>query len=257
MKRICLIALSLVLMLTFVGCGTGDTVELDLVTPYYEYAQKCIDEGKTDEAIKALEEGIEKTKSEKLQKLLEEITKKTEENKDTASSEKPATSEKTESTETPSRNPQTSSKPAESKPQTDKQPEENTKPQKTTEEIASLWCHGGVYEGSSSQGGKVILTCDFDPYDEEIWFRLESTSSLPAQRVAEVEAFVKTSTLQDDCAEFSFTEDGWGTSGKVKITHNGDTLTVTVYDTVSGGGNWGFTNATYEMLDIDDTVWGM
>ena len=244
-------------MLTFVGCGTGDTVELDLVTPYYEYAQKCIDEGKTDEAIKALEEGIEKTKSEKLQKLLDEITKKTEEDKDTASSEKPVSSDKTESTETPSSELQTSSKPAESEPQTDKQPEENTKPQKTTEEIASLWCHGWVDEDASLEGGSFILYCDFDPFNEEILFTMNLTSSLPAQRIAETEAVIKASTLQDDCAEFSFTEDGWGTSGKVKITHNGDTLTVEVYDTVSGGGNWGFTNATYEMLDIDDTVWGM
>ena len=70
MREIISFIIVLCMVLSFCGCSANNNDAPDLETKYYEYAQECIEKGDTETAIKALEEGVEKTGSEKLKELL-------------------------------------------------------------------------------------------------------------------------------------------------------------------------------------------
>ena len=102
------------MVLSFCGCSANNYDATDLETKYYEYAQECIEKGDTETAIKALEEGVEKTGSEKLKELLNTLK---DENK-----EESQNGSVTDNSSQSSENPSSSQKPADtnssSKPET-------------------------------------------------------------------------------------------------------------------------------------------
>lgn len=74
MKKTLIIFLICLLTLNLCSCSPEKSIDSpDLETQYYTYAQQCIDNGDTEQASKVLEEGIEKTGSEKLKGLLNKL----------------------------------------------------------------------------------------------------------------------------------------------------------------------------------------
>lgn len=100
MKKAIIVLICICVALCFSGCSpkdNGDTTTIE--TKYYEYAQECIEKGDTETAIKALEEGVEKTGSEKLKELLNTLTEENKENESEDQSEPQTSDEDTTSSE--------------------------------------------------------------------------------------------------------------------------------------------------------------
>ena len=228
-------------MFALLGCSSSnDTTQNDIVTQYYDYAQTCIEQGDIEKSKDALEEGIANTGSEKLQNLLNELNKKAEseqtEQKEEAKQEDSDKKEENNSSESDSSVPTVSTS-------------DNNKPTKTAGKIAELWCGWWrTVDSSIDGGGGFYVSCDYNYIDETLWFNVESVSSPPANRVASFEVEVSAIELQNDQLLIEFDEDGWGTSGKCLLTHNGVTITCKIYDVVSGNQNWGFTEGEYELI---------
>lgn len=84
MKKIILVLLSISLILCVCGCSSKNTASTpNIETQYYNYAKECIENKDTEKAKQVLEEGIEKTGSEKLKELLDSLN--AESNEDTSS----------------------------------------------------------------------------------------------------------------------------------------------------------------------------
>lgn len=76
MKKISFLLLIVLTCLSLTACNSNPqntTSEISFEDKYYAYAQSCIDSGDEDKAKEVLKEGIEKTDSEKLQKLLDTL----------------------------------------------------------------------------------------------------------------------------------------------------------------------------------------
>ena len=59
MKKWIALILVWIMLLTLCACSSNESADsLDLETQYYNYAQQCISEGKTDEAKSVLEEVV-------------------------------------------------------------------------------------------------------------------------------------------------------------------------------------------------------
>jgi|GEM_PF-5300490 len=100
-KSILILSVCFLISVSFFGCSSQKVQNnnAEVEAQYYEYAQQCIEEGNVEEAIKALEEGIAATGSEKLQQLLDEIndgknSEKTENIEEPDNEEIPNTSKK-------------------------------------------------------------------------------------------------------------------------------------------------------------------
>lgn len=80
MKKIILVLLSVCLIFCVCGCSSKDTTSKpNIETQYYNYAKECIENKDTEKAKQVLEEGVEKTGSEKLKELLESLDTKSKE----------------------------------------------------------------------------------------------------------------------------------------------------------------------------------
>ena len=72
MKRIVAVILAVIMTLCFASCGEKKSAAT-LEDKYIAAVQKCIDSGENDKAVELLKQGIEKTKSEKLQQMLDSL----------------------------------------------------------------------------------------------------------------------------------------------------------------------------------------
>ena len=72
MKRIVAVTLAVIMTLCFASCGEKKSAAT-LEDKYIAAVQKCIDSGENDKAVELLKQGIEKTKSEKLQQMLDSL----------------------------------------------------------------------------------------------------------------------------------------------------------------------------------------
>ena len=192
------------MLLTLCACSSNESADsLDLETQYYNYAQQCISEGKTDEAKSVLEEGITNTGSEKLQNLLDELSgKKT----DLTTVGSGAATGTGTTTATPSQADGTTSVPA------------------TTQTTASttnsfsayvgLW-YSPVYRDGN---GGYELNLEIQTKDDQVALVLKQYNIFyPSEGLVQIKKVISASEMKDNTLNLIYDDDGNGNAGTIEM----------------------------------------
>lgn len=197
MKKIFVMFFIYLLTLCLCSCSSEkSTNSPDLETQYYNYEQQCIDEGKTEQAVKILKEGIDNTQSEKLKELLNSLTDKA-----------VATT--------------TTTLPIESSTTTAQIAVENN-----FRKYVGKWHCPDLSQGNS--GWIIQLLMDIAIKDDKLAILVKYSCDVPEYpeyyEIAEIKKVVSVSEIKDNMLSIQYDDDGYGNSGTLEFTFLNDQI---------------------------------
>ena len=238
MKKYIVFVLSLLIVISLTACASEtDTAQNNFVEIYKTKATEYIENGDTQAAIDALEEGVEKTGNAELQQMLDELN----EEPNTEDNESNSGNGGTDSEDSISSNENTSSDTTNMNSQDNPTSETVTDEPFNIDDYIGWWSEVDVY----TNGGMVIYIYD----DGENYLQIYIESSRQnGYQIADALFMVLKETVRGNKIEGVY-EDSFENVGFASIEFAGDKVICTISNVKESGYNWGIYAGEYILTE--------